>query len=248
MFIQSTKGASSERLKILIMGPSGVGKTFLASTIGEPTLVISAEAGHLTLNEFDLDMIDLSTEKDKDGKIVYLDEAGRYQKLLRLFEWLQTDEPRKKYKWIYFDSITEVGGIVIRMLEKDSKYSAAKMTMPRYGEYTKKMIALILSYRDIPFYNIAFTGLVENKGDDGAKAPATILLPGTKLPENLPAFFDEVFYYGIKRDGNEDKRYLLTTATAEAYAKDRSGKLSKFEKPNLADIAKKIRGEKNVSK
>lgn len=244
MLIQSTKGASSDRLKFLVMGPSGVGKTHLASTIGEPTLLISAEAGHLTLNEFDIDMIDLSIDQDDQGKTVYLDEKGRYQKLLKVFNWLKTEEPRKKYKWVYFDSVTELGGIVIRMLEKDPRFSAAKMTMPRYGEYTKIMTSLILNIRDLPFYNVVFTGLVELKEHDGVKDPASILLPGAKLPESLPAFLDGVFYYGIKRDGKEDKRYLLTTATSEAYAKDRSGKLNKYEKPNLAEIAKKIKGEK----
>jgi hypothetical protein len=189
-------------------------------------------------------MIDLSLAQDNDGKTGYLDEKGRYQKLLKVFDWLKGDEPRKKYKWVYFDSITEVGGIVIRMLEKDPRFSRAQMTMPRYGEYTKIMTSIILGFRDLPFYNVVFTGLVEQKEDDGAKAPASILLPGSKIPENLPAFFDEVLYYGIKRDGKEDKRYLLTTATSEAYAKDRSNKLDKYEKPDLKQIANKIRGEK----
>lgn len=245
MFIESTKGASADRIKGVILGPSGVGKTYLASTAGPNTLLISAESGHLTLNKFDIPMIDLTVDK-QDDKVMSLDEAGRYQKLLKVFDWLKTEQASKKFKTIYVDGITELGGIVIRMLEKSEKFGSQKMAKPRYGEYTKKMTNLILGFRDLPYYNIWFTALVEHKEDVDEKSqkvirrhPASVLMPGQKIPENLPAFFDEILYYGIKGD----KRYILTQATDEAFAKDRSGNLEKFEKPNLAEIAMKIKGE-----
>lgn len=246
MFIQSTKGASVNRIKGIILGPSGVGKTFLASTAGPKTLLVSAESGHLTLNKFDIPMIDLTVDKAEDGKLISLDDSGRYQKLLKVFDWLKTDEAKKQFNTIVIDGITEMGGIVIRMLEKTEKYSSQKMAKPRYGEYTKRMTNLILGFRDLPYYNIWFTALVEHKEDIDEKTqkvikryPATVLMPGQKIPEALPSFFDEILYYGIKGE----KRYILTQATDEAFAKDRSGNLEKYEKPNLSEIAKKIKGD-----
>lgn len=246
MLIQSTKGASVDRIKGIILGASGVGKTFLASTFGEPgkTLLISVESGHLTLNNFDIPMIDVTTDT-KDGQTITLNDAQRYEKIIKILAWLKGEDARKRFKNIYVDGISEIGNVVIRKYENDSYWGQSKMLKPRYAEYTKTMTNLIVEFRDLPFYNVWFTALVEQKQDRDEKTgqviksyPASILMPGAKIPENVPAFFDEVLYYGMKGE----KRYLLTQATDEAFAKDRSGRLDKFEKPNLAEVSNKIKG------
>lgn len=248
MKIQSTKNASNDRLKMVVVAESGNGKTFQATTIGEPLLFISVESGHLTLKDFDIPMVDITT--DDNGEL--LDDRQRYERLLDVYRELKTAESRKLYKWIYIDGITEIANIVIRMLEENEAFSGHSKLLKRYGEYTNIMSKIILMFRDLPYYNVVFTALAEEKVDKDKKTgdvlkryPLTVLMPGTKIPENVPAYFDEVLYLGCQteKDG-EKKRYFLTEATSKALAKDRSGRLEKFEKPNLGEIAKKIKGVK----
>jgi hypothetical protein len=74
----------------------------------------------------------------------------------------------------------------------------------------------------------------------------TMDLSQKRLSKKMPPFFDEVFYYSIFNDNEGNKqRYLATSNDVINFAKDRSGKLGRFEKPNLEDINNKILGVKN---
>jgi hypothetical protein len=64
-------------------------------------------------------------------------------------------------------------------------------------------------------------------------------MPGKVLPFNLPYLVDEVFCMRLNRDGS---RYLQTVGDRKYVAKDRSGKLSPQEDPNITSIFNKIRG------
>lgn len=242
MLITSTKNAGVDRIKTLIMGPYGVGKTYLASTIGEPTLLISAESGHLTLSSFDIDMIDMGV--DVNGDVIA--KEHRFDYLFKvIYPFLLKKETREKYKWIYIDSLTEIGDNCLEKLEADSRFSASKMTQARFGEYTKQMQNVIKLFRDIPYYNVVFTAISDEGLDsEGKQKKYKPLMPAQKLPDKIGMYFDEVFYMGIKSDKEGDKRYLQTQGTELIPAKDRSTKLNKFERPDLGVIAKKIRGVK----
>ena len=249
MLIKSTKNASDGRLKLLIYGRSGVGKTRLASTIGEPTLVISAEAGHLVLRDFDLDMIDMATDDNNE----MLAKEKRFDRLLEIYSYIQTEAPRKKYKWIYIDSLTEIAENLLEKLDVNPKFNNPKMMLLKWAEYTKQMNLLTKAFRDIPYYNVVFTAISDESDDkDGNPRPIKPLLKGQKVPDQIGMYFDELLYFGSKTEKEEEKRYLLTQGTQMIFAKDRSGKLNKYEQPNLATIAEKIRGNKegvkNVSK
>lgn len=241
MLIQSTKNASNNRLKFLIYGRPGVGKTSLTKTIGEPTLIVSAEAGHLVLSDADIDMIDMSTNDKGD----LLDKAQRFARLLDIYKYIQTDVPRKKYKWLVLDSLTEIADNLVDNLDTQERFQNPKMVLLKWAEYTRQMESLIKAFRDIPYFNVIFTAISdESKDEAGTKDKTKVLLKGQKFPEKVGMYFDEYFYMGIQSQKEEDKRYLLTQATSNIEAKDRSGKLSKYEEPNIAKIAAKIRGLK----
>jgi hypothetical protein len=68
-------------------------------------------------------------------------------------------------------------------------------------------------------------------------------MPGTKLSQQLPFFFDEVLALRVERDAEGVmQRALMTEGDATWVAKDRSGKLLPWEEPDLANIIKKIGG------
>jgi hypothetical protein len=72
-------------------------------------------------------------------------------------------------------------------------------------------------------------------------APA---MPGNKLAQSLPYFFDIVLALRLEQ-GQDGQlvRALMTQSDGLWQAKDRSGRLSAWEQPDLGQIIRKIGGE-----
>lgn len=239
MLVQSTKAFGVDRLKFLVFGAPGVGKTSLAGTTGEPTIVISAEAGLLVLKDKDLDVLDITT--DDQGKL--LPKEARFARLKEAFAFLTTDAARTKYKWVVIDSLTEIGQNLVEHLQQ--KYPNAKDALVMWGEYSKDIRSLIKAFRDLPYYHVVFTALSDKEKDENGQFFTGIALNG-KISQALPGFFDEVFYLQVLKDHEgKTSRRLLTQATDTIVAKDRSGALNPYEEPNLKTITNKITGRKN---
>lgn len=241
MKVTNTKSATQNRIKMLIVGESGAGKTTLAGTIDEPTLVISAEAGLLSLQDKDIDVIDIS--QDDNGNMI--PEEKRIDRLKEAYQFLITEEARGKYSWVVIDSITEINENLLAALNK--KYPDKKDTMKMFSDNAKIMKGIIKNFRDLPCLNVVFTCLISvNQNEDGmlVKQP---MVTG-KLKDNITAYFDEVFM--LYTTPNEDKdrpdhRRLLTGAANNIpFTKDRSGKLKLVEEANLQKIINKIKGDK----
>jgi len=234
MKIQSTKEFKSGRVTALIYGVSGIGKTTLASTLKESTLIISAEGGLLSLGDFDIDSIDIT--KGDDGeilsaqfKLIYLD------KVLGL---LESEEYRSKYKNIFIDSLTEIAQITVEECQR--QHPDRKNAMVLWGQYSKEMKERIKKFRDLSHYNVIFTALEKVTTDEVSRRFKVPDMSGA-IASQVGQYFDEVFHYRIV----EEKRVLVTEPIDNALAKDRSGTLQKIEGPDLQNIFNKIKGENN---
>lgn len=232
MRIQSTENKEAFNIKALIFGASGAGKTTLAASLSK-VLIISAEAGLLSLANRKIDYIDIS--KDEEGSLVSARE--RISNLRKVYALLQTDEYKNKYENIYIDSLSEIGSQLVLMLQEE--YPEAKDGLVMWGKYNKDITQIIKAFRDLPFYNVFFTALEAVDTDEQKRRFIGIQLNGS-ISSRIQQYFDEVFYLGI---GEEDKRYILTAPTEKVLAKDRSGKLDKFEMAHLGNIINKIKGE-----
>jgi phage nucleotide-binding protein len=242
MKIQSSKSISINRLKFLIYGEPGVGKTTLAATLKEPTLLISAEAGLLSLQAFDIDTVDITMD-DEGAPIKKEKRAAR---LGEVYTFLCGPEAREKYKWVFIDSLTEISQNLIESLYEI--YPDPKDGLKLWGDYAKKARSLIKTFRDLPYYNIVFTALDKVEKDENNRRYKTVDMQG-KIGNQLPAYFDEVFHYAKTEDTDGNLiRVLLTDGYENVIAKDRSGKLNKQEAPNLQNIANKMRGPKEKTK
>ena len=235
MKIQSTDSISDNRLKILVYGASGAGKTRLISTINEPVLIVSAEAGTLCLKGHSIDVVDIQT--DDEGAL--LGKEKRIKRLSDVYEYLQTTEAIKKYKWIALDSLTEIMQNLVEGLKAKPEFDDPKMTMRLWGEYADRAKAIIKSFRDLPQYNVIMTALDKTDKDENGIRYQAIDVQGS-IGERLPSYFDEVFYLYVDAEG---KRSLITSQTDKLRVKDRSGMLNKIEEANLTSVIKKIKGE-----
>lgn len=217
--IRSTKDVRVNGVKMVVYGPAGSGKTKLMSTAPNP-IIISAEQGLLSLADYDLPYI----------KVTTLDEVAEAYKFLR-----KNDD----YDTICLDSLSEIAEVLLEKLKM-----GAKDKRQAYGEIAEKLGAMIRKFRDIEGKNVVFTAKQRTREDESTGLISIMpSLPGKVLPESLPYFTDLVLYIKIKPNKEAPIRKLQTYADHQVIAKDRSGKLDKFEDLDLTNIFNKAKGK-----
>ena len=220
--LTSTKdSAALNCLKFLVHGPAGAGKTSLCATTGEPTVIISAESGLLSLRGVDIPVIEVKT----------LDQ------LYEAYDFVTNTEQGQAFKGVCLDSISEIAEVVLNHEKK-----VAKDPRQAYGALAEKMTDLIRAFRDLPGRNVYFSCKQERAKDEQSGAmlyyPA---MPGNMLKQGVGYFFDFVFAMRIEKDADGNPtRWLQTSRDYNYEAKDRSGSLEMFESPDLSAIAAKV--------
>ena len=236
MRVRSTGEFKDSKLKLLIYGESGNGKTTLAATCPGKTLIANAESGLLSLADHELDVVDIA--QDDNGNII--PKHKRIARLKEIYQFVLQPEQREKYDYLVLDSITEISQCALD--EAEYEYPNRSDSLVKFGEVAKTMRSLIKAFRDIPYYHVVMTALaIEERGPNGERYKAVDMVG--KISQQCPQFFDEVFYLGIFEDGEyEGKRYLQTQSSPRAIAKDRSSKLAPLERADLTHITNKILG------
>lgn len=207
-------------LKVLVYGQSGAGKTRLIGTTGGSPLIISAEAGLLSLRDLDLPVIEVSTIED-------VHEAYRF---------VTQSEDAKPFDWICLDSLSEIAEVVLAAEKR-----ATRDPRQAYGALQDAMGELIRAFRDLP-RNVYMSAKQERAKDETTGAMLyTPSMPGQRLGQQLPYWFDFVLALRVEKDTEGNiTRALQTVGDFQYLAKDRSGALDPYEAPDLAAIAAKI--------
>jgi len=220
-------------LKILTYGMAGFGKTVMCSTANQPTIILSAESGLLSLKK----IIEENPELAELLNVIIIKNVDDLREALALFR----DSAVRLCNWICLDSISEIAEQILKY-EKDNNLDKRAA----YGNLTETTLEILRGFRDLPLYNVLMTAKMVRKENSEGREIYQPLFPGKGIGENIPYMFDEVFALRVEEieQGEQiiTKRFLQTTPDAKYTAKDRSGKLSDFEKPNLAHLFKKIRG------
>jgi phage nucleotide-binding protein len=218
--LKNTSDVHSNGVKILVYGHAGVGKTTLATTMPNP-IIISAEGGLLSI---------------KDSNIPYI-EVSNMDDLKEAYSWLTSAEGQV-FESVILDSLSEIGEVVLiheKSVNKDGRAA--------YGEMATQMTALIRAFRDLPGKNVLMTAKVEKSQDETGRMLYAPSMPGAKLGQALPYFFDLVLALRVEKDADGvAQRALMCDSDGLWMAKDRSGKLQSWESPNLGSIIKDVGG------
>lgn len=217
--LKSTRGAASDGVKVLVYGQAGSGKTSLIGTLPDP-IIISAEAGLLSLADLDIPYIEIT------------DMAS----LREAFTFVASSKEATGFRSVAIDSISEIAEVVLNAEKKQTKD-------PRqaYGALQEQMTDLIRAFRDLSGKNVYMSAKLEKVQDESQRILYGPSMPGNKLAQMLPYFFDEVLALRIDRDAEGNiQRALMCDSDGLWSAKDRSGKLSPWETADLGHIINKI--------
>lgn len=219
--LKNTSAVGMDGVKVLVYGQAGAGKTYLIRTLPDP-VILSAEGGLLSLRGMDLPYIEI-------GDMATLSDAYR---------WLRESDEAKRYKSVALDSISEIAEVALA-----SEKKAAKDPRQAYGAMADQMTAIIRAFRDLPGRHVYFSAKLEKTQDEMGRMLFYPSLPGNKVAQQLPYFFDEVLALRVERDPDGNiQRALMTEGDGVWLAKDRSGRLAAWETPDLGRVISKISG------
>lgn len=219
--LKRTSDVHLNGVKSLVYGQAGAGKTTLATTMPRP-VIISAEGGLLSIQDADLPYIEVNTMDD----------------LMEAFNWVSESQEASEFESVVLDSLSEIGEVVLTHEKEVNKDGRAA-----YGELAVKMTGLIRSFRDLPNRNVLMTAKMEKSQDDSGRMLWSPSMPGSKMSQALPYFFDELLALRVEKDADGVvQRALMCDSDGLWSAKDRSGKLDAWEAPDMGAIIEKIRG------
>ena len=208
-------------VKSLVYGPAGAGKTRLCATAPNP-VIFSAEGGLLSLRQFNLPYAEIKTMSD----------------LQQCYNWAISSNEARQFQTIALDSVTEIAEVCLRNEQANTRDGRKA-----YGELLIKIVGVVRDFRDIPGKHVIITAKQEwAKDDTTGMMVFAPMMPGSKLGPQLPYFFDEVFQQCVFVNQQTKARIeaLRTRADNQNVAKDRSGALDEWERPDLNAIYNKI--------
>lgn len=220
--LKRTDGLSANGVKMLVYGQAGAGKTTSIATLPAP-VILSAEGGLLSLSGADIPFIEINSMAD----------------LMEAYTWLISSAEATAFESVAIDSISEIAEVCLNFEKK-----ATKDPRQAYGAMQEQMSDLIRAFRDLPGKHVLMTAKVEKSQDEMGRMLYSPAMPGQKLGQQLPYFFDEVLALRVERDADGNtQRAFMCDSDGLWTAKDRSGRLDSWEAPNLNDIINKIGGK-----
>ena len=231
----TAKSNVSQGVKVLCWADSGMGKTSMIATAPRP-IILSAESGLLSLGRKNLEKLyGVNTPGiSYDIPVIIIKSVTD---LGEAYSWLTQSSEAAQFDTVGVDSISEIGEVVLNNAKRQ-----VKDPRQAYGELLEKMETSIRAFRDIPNKHVYMTAKAEASKDELTGivryGPS---MPGSKLGQKLPYFFDEVFQLAInKTPQGQSFRFLRTQPDLQNIAKDRSGALDAMEPPHLGQVFTKI--------
>ena len=177
--IKTLKSVTDIKLRVLIYGESGTGKTRSAATFPDP-FFFDFDGGMLSVRKA---LIDGTI----DGKTYSHEDWREFRK-----DWdAVCKEP--KHRTYVIDSFTTMAEAISYHIQKTKGNVNEALTLPQYGLIYNRLSQLMYEAVDIPT-NIVILAHVQESIDEATGTVKELpLVSGKKFPDRLPIWFDEVF-------------------------------------------------------
>jgi hypothetical protein len=239
--------------KILIAGPTGVGKTSLMRTV-DPSraLLLDSEAGDLSIQDVPVDTIhinDWQTARDVACRIGGPNPSFGPASCYSQAHYDAVGGPLEKpYDLIVADSITHNSRLCYRHCEQQpearSERTGAKDLRGAYGLHAREFLLWLYQLQHARAKHVVFIGILEKVFDEFNRPLGfQVQMEGAKVPREIGAIVDEFIVMDFIDFGNgkPTRAFVCTSPNPWGYpAKDRSGKLEQIEEPHLGKLLAKL--------
>ena len=257
---------ANSKTTMVIVGPAGVGKTYLLTTVSPiATLCLDFEAGLKSVQDWSGESIPIRTFPDALDIACLIGginpaaspeqpfSEAHYRHVSRLYPELVQMVATKRL--IFVDSITDLTRQAMDWAKTRPEAFSEKTGKPdtrgAYGLLAREVIGLLKHLQHAPGKSVIFVGILERVTDELNRTTWQPQLEGGKVAREFPGIVDQVCTLSLftpegsgwrhDPDRGEVRRLVCRAGNPLALpAKDRSGRLDVTEPPDLGALLAKI--------